>query len=256
MTAGECGRKETAMISRGKLSRAGDWILHLFLPNRCMFCGTPIAYDRLRCETCQRDAPRTDPSVCVVCEKKDCICHTAFDCALAPFFYEMGVEKAVRDLKFHNNLLNARKLGQDMAECLRRSPAWGRVQLLIPVPLYDRDYWKRGYNQAEELGKWVSRATGIPMDAEVLEKIRKTGKQHELGARERRTNLTGAFRVSAPEKLRGKTVLLVDDVLTTGTTMDVCARALKESGAEGVICLAAAKTRKAALPANSQPDCG
>ena len=221
-----------------------DALAHIFLPNRCMFCGEPIQWDGLLCGECEQKAPRTDPTRCPVCGGEVCRCDpekNGFLRLTAPFYYDMGADRAVRDLKFHGNLLNARKLGQCMADRLREERLDTAVDLIVPVPLYAKDLARRGYNQAEELARWVSRSLKKPLVL-ALDKVSPTKKQHNLNARERALNLQGAFRAAAPGLIRGKTVLLVDDVFTTGSTMRVCAWTLLGAGAGAVLCLTAAKT--------------
>ncbi len=226
----------------------GERLLHLFLPNQCMFCGKPLASGLRRCESCEAQAVRPDPRICPVCEqlRADCRCRRPFQGLAAPFYYEMGADKAIQDLKFHCNLLNARKLGDDLAELLVHPGlpdefCYGAA--LVPVPLHPRDRRRRGYNQAEEIAWQISRRTGIPLRPEALKKCRRTAKQHELSAAQRKTNLQGAYQASL-RGLEGQVLLLVDDVFTTGSTMDVCASALLQAGASQVYCLTAAKTRR------------
>lgn len=223
-----------------------DRIAHLFLPNRCMFCGRPVSFDARRCPDCEQQTLWTDPGRCLFCGKgfEHCTCRFAFEWLAAPFFYELGPRKAVIDLKFHENLLNARKLGGDMTDCLRAAGLDQRVDVIVPVPLFWRDFRRRGYNQAAELAVWIARGTGLPLLENGLRKLRSTAKQHELSsAREREANLQGVFRAELPQRFRGGTVLLVDDICTTGNTLHRCAAALKAGGAGLVVCLTAAKTR-------------
>lgn len=164
-----------------------------------MFCGKPLASGLRRCESCEAQAVRPDPRICPVCEqlRADCRCRRPFQGLAAPFYYEMGADKAIQDLKFHGNLLNARKLGDDLAELLVHPGlpdefCYGAA--LVPVPLHPRDRRRRGYNQAEEIARQISRRTGIPLRPEALKKCRRTAKQHELSAAQRKTNLQGPIR--------------------------------------------------------------
>ena len=106
--------------------------------------------------------------------------------------------------------------------------------VLIPVPLYkSREKW-RGFNQAEELAKHISRHFNIPLEKEVLLKTKKTKEQVRLKKAERARNIIGAFQIKHPQRIKDKGVFLVDDVFTTGSTMEECARVLKQSGAKEV----------------------
>lgn len=195
----------------------------------------------IMCTDCANNAPLTDLKVCLVCEKTKCCCENAFSYLICPFYYEMGSDNAIRDLKFHHNRLNARKLAIYLSETVLKSN--DKFNIIIPIPLYQKDYRQRGYNQSELLAKHVSKNLEIPMMNDILLKVRKTKKQHNLNMEERKNNLKNAFEVKNKDKLKNKTILLVDDVFTTGTTMNTCSDILMKNGAKQVICLAVAKTR-------------
>lgn len=231
------------------MGRTADFLLHLILPNRCMFCRTPVEYSRRLCSSCERDAPFTEPSSCLVCGRKECVCkeeENFFSVAAAPFFYEMGADTAIQDLKFRGNFLNARKLAWYMARELQQRNLSGRFDVIVPVPLYPRDERKRGFNQSRRLAEWVARYTSSPLLCDLLFKVSPTKKQHELTSQERRKNLEGAFRTAGRERIIGKRILLIDDVFTTGSTLRECAFVLRKSGAGEVLCLTAARTRAVA----------
>ncbi len=133
--------------------------------------------------------------------------------------------------------------GEMLAENVGR--LWSRVaakrfqeigaQVLIPVPLHWWRKWRRGFNQSEALALAIARQLDLPCEPAWLRRVRHTPHQTSLGAAERRANLRGAFRASPTAELKGKTVLLVDDVLTTGSTASEAARALCEAGAAKVV---------------------
>jgi len=113
--------------------------------------------------------------------------------------------------------------------------------VLIPVPLAKKRLKWRGYNQAEEIGKHLAIFFRIPLVGDVLLKTKTTLPQIELAKEKREENVKGIFAIKTPEVIRGKKILLVDDVYTTGATMEECARILKESGAKEIIGLAIAR---------------
>lgn len=222
-------------------------LLHIFLPNRCMFCGKPVEYDRDLCPFCAEHKPLLDASRCPICGWTECTGHTddlGIDWLAVPFSYDTGVERAIRDLKFHDNLPNAGKLAAYMAEALRRKGELGQIDWLLPVPMYPPDERKRGYNQSLRLARCLSKELGIPVREDVLKKGRPTAKQHTLHRKERRRNLQGAFFLSDPAAVLGKRVLLVDDVYTTGSTMAECARVLRGQGAALVAGTTAARVQR------------
>ena len=236
-----------------------DRLLHVVWPNRCMFCRKPIPSGLRRCADCDaRKDLRTDPARCPICRKlrTECACYVgskyAFSDMTAPFFYTEDSAPAVWDLKFYGNLLNARKLGDDMADLLNAPETPERFRLadaLVPIPLHPRDRRRRGYNQSEEIARQISFRTGIPIRTDALIKVLQTAKQHTLSGQERESNLVGAFEAYI-EDLTGKTILLIDDVFTTGNTMNFCADTLLHAGVGQVLCLTATKT----LESHTQAD--
>lgn len=209
-----------------------------------MFCRKPVEYDKTVCESCGEEAPVIESDNCLICSHTPCVCEgMEISQLISPFYYEMGVDIAIQDLKFNNNQLNARKLAIYMAEAARKNNIAIQVDGMVPIPLYKKDLHKRGYNQAKLLAKHISAQLEIPVYSDVLLKVKPTGKQHKLSFEERRTNLMGAFQIKNTSVIQDKTLLLIDDVYTTGRTMNICGELLKQSGAKCIIGLTAAKTR-------------
>ena len=133
--------------------------------------------------------------------------------------------------------------GEMLAECLGR--LWAihaqkrlgeiRADIVMPIPLHWWRKWLRGFNQSEALAEAIASRLNLPCESRLLRRIRNTPHQMGLGATERRENMRGAFRAYAAAELKGKTVLLVDDVLTTGSTASEAARALRDVGAANVV---------------------
>jgi len=225
-------------------SKVFDFILHIFFPNRCMFCRKPIEYNLTICPECAKDVPFTERTICLACEKKNCVCKNRFFTELiCPFYYEMGADTAVKDLKFNDYRINARKLAIYMANSLIEKNLLKRIDIIIPIPLFRSDFNKRGYNQSELLADNLSKYLKIPVEKDILFKCKKTKKQHDLNYKQRQTNLRDAFDVKNQNKLDKKIVLLLDDVFTTGATMNNCANILLDAGASEVFCITATKTR-------------
>ncbi len=134
-------------------------------------------------------------------------------------------------------------LVRPLAELLReRCPvALSDFDVVMPVPLHVNRLRWRGFNQAHLLVKPLAREVGVPVDPWSLERVRPTRPQVELTEAERRRNVAGAFRVTRPERVRGRKILLMDDVYTTGATVDECSRALRRAGAVGIDVLVLAR---------------
>jgi ComF family protein len=144
--------------------------------------------------------------------------------------------RAVRALKFHGQLAVARSLGRAMASLASAEPG----AVVVPVPLHVDRLRERGYDQAALLARELARATGLPLAVRALRRIQPTPAQTALDAAARRSNLRGAFASS--ERAPARTIVLVDDVLTTGATVDACARALRRAGAARVVVVTVGRT--------------
>ncbi|MDP3857243.1 MAG: ComF family protein [Stagnimonas sp.] len=161
---------------------------------------------------------------CPACQKRP----RAFDAAFAAFRYGTPSAQAVLGLKYAARFREARWLAQAMAEALRRR-AEPLPALLIPVPLHRGRLFRRGYNQSLELARHLGRELRIAVDPNKARRIRATPDQIGLSAAQRRRNLRGAFAVEGD--VGGLHIALLDDVMTTGATLDELARACKAAGA-------------------------
>ena len=155
----------------------------------------------------------------------------AFDLArfAVPFRFEM--KELIHAFKYRNATWLAEDLADLLEGCVTAHFDVGAVDWIMPVPLHPMKYARRTYNQAEYLAKSLSRRTGRPCSCDLVKRIRQTPTQTHLGARARRENVRGAFSVVRPELVRGRTILLVDDVMTTGATLSSIASSLKSAGA-------------------------
>lgn len=232
------------------------WLDYLYPPS-CHLCRTPLRGGRYLCPACREALPRIRPPLCRQCglpfdgalpETVSCPnCHDrpfAFDFARAACLARDGARELVHAFKYERRLHLHRELAELAAEALEderiaASSDW----LLVPVPLHWRRQRWRWFNQAREIARGLSRLRGWPLHP-ALRRVRGTTQQTLLSRGERLQNLQGAFRLSGRERRRrilpGRAVLLVDDVFTTGSTAQECARVLKEEGhAEKVVVLTA-----------------
>lgn len=203
-------------------------ILDLIYPPKCPFCGRVLERGEVDlCFACQRTLPWTEgqnPPVdfCDVC--------------LSPLHYRDGVRLAVHRYKFSYGRVHSRFFGELMAQCL--GDRWNEpVDALVWVPLSRKRRRHRGYDQAELLARRVGELTGIPV-VDALEKKRDTAIQSRLKKpSQRRANVLGAYGVREGVELKGKRLVLVDDVVTSGATLSECAACLRMAGAESVVAL-------------------
>jgi len=236
-----------------------DAVLDWFYPRHCCHCGRPVRSrrHRLLCAACSRQlsAARIEGAVCAICglplavpvqAGTRCVrCRTErlhFDAARALFRYGGPAGSLVRGFKFEGEFFIGPLL---MDEAVRRGwlpPELGRADAVLPVPLHPRRRRQRGYDQAMLLARALARRLRTELLSGALVRRRYTAQQASLAAVQRWDNVRGAFAVTRPERVRGRHLLLVDDVMTTGATADECARALKRAGARRVSVLTLTRT--------------
>jgi ComF family protein len=168
-----------------------------------------------------------------------------FDRARGFGVHEGSLRRLIHLLKYDRMRPLAKPLAAMMATVLASLPA---PDLVVPVPLYRVRRWRRGFNQALALSEELGRQSGIRCEPRILRRIRATQPQAGLSYAERRRNVANAFVVREPDRVEGKTILVIDDEKTTGATLDACARALKKAGAQSVLALTAARATRRILP--------
>ena len=222
----------TCCLCQGSGQQAcGLWGLDLC--EHCAAACPPVPH------ACPRCASSLAPgSACAACT----VYPPPFDATFAVSAYEHPVDHLVRELKFRNALPHARVLGMLLAQRRQAAPA-ALPDCVIPIPLHRDRYIQRGFNQAEEIARHAARGLGLPLRSRLLQRTRATPEQSGLPATARRQNLHGAFTATA--RLAGRQVALVDDVLTTGSTVAEAARTLKAAGAARVEVWVAARALEA-----------
>jgi len=212
-------------------------IIDFFFPRRCVGCGK---IGDLLCAGCRQKMPRLLPPFCQKCGKPESsvLCpncwgqHTDINGIRSVFRFEGTVRRAIHDLKYRNLKSIAVCLSSLMADYLRDNPVDG--ELLVPVPLHPRRLRERGYNQSSLLAEKLSELTALPVLEGYLCRLKDSLPQaRTTTVEERRRNVEKAFSCG-DEKLQGKTFILVDDVCTSGATLESCAAALKSAGAVSV----------------------
>ena len=205
----------------------------LFAP-RCLLCTEPGLSGQDLCAECRRALPWND-CACLHCAIPLPAPGACGECLQQPpplaethaaFLYGFPLDRLVPRLKFHNDLAAGRLLSELMAETFAALP---RPQALVPVPLHATRLRQRGYDQALELAKPLAQALDIPLHAEALRRQRATAAQSELDADARQRNLRGAFALQ-PGHALPEHVALVDDVMTTGATLQAAAKTLRRAG--------------------------
>lgn len=219
-------------------------ILAIIWPQRCVCCGELVPPQQPLCAACQKNIPVVRPPTCPFCgqEKKICNCRkrrSAFDSIAAPFYYESAVQSGMLRLKRYDDPIAVAFFAEHMATVARREYGNEHIDGVVYVPMTKRAFRARDYNQGELLAKAVAQQLHLPVYA-VLEKLYETAAQKQLDPRHRSGNVLGVFEVIDPAVVKDKTLLLVDDVFTTGATLHECAKMLKIYGARRVLALTAA----------------
>ena len=246
-----CQPENTLKVDSRWWSAALDFIL----PARCILCGLPSGPICI-CAACKADLPWHGPH-CLRCglplgSARDTICGACIQKA-PPFFrtvcalqYEFPANRLVQSFKFKRQLAAGRVLSHLLCEYITHRKV-DLPDMLIPVPLHNRRLIRRGFNQAYELAHYAARVLDIPLLASSLRRHRNTKAQSGLSRKQRRKNVRGAFYWHGLIKPGGH-IALIDDVMTTGTTISECAGVLKRAGAKRVDVWVAAR----AIPARRQ----
>ena len=228
------------------LTRVGRVVLDVLFPARCVGCG---AYGSFLCQSCQGELPRARPPRCPICwqpQRQGVPCgrcreeRPVFQGARSLYLYEGAAREAVHALKYNYVSALAQPMARLMAAYVEEEEVI-EADLLAAVPLYVRRQRLRGYNQSLLLARELSRLCGLPLAERGLARRRNTPPQaRSADAEARKRNVADAF-VADRRRVEGKRVLLIDDVMTTGATLDACAGALRQAGAASVWALTFAR---------------
>ena len=211
-------------------------LVDLIFPPKCAFCHKIVKDGTiLICEECEKNLPTTrDFGRQKIEFVSQCV---------APLYYEDDVRESLRRFKFAGCSGYAKAYAPMVADCIRQT-ILDQFDILSWVPVSRQRLRKRGYDQAELLAKAVAEELGLRAEP-VLKKKRNTPPQSRTGSAEkRRANIAGAYAVRNPELVRGKRVLLLDDIVTTGSTVREYAKTLGLAGADAVLCAAVARKRE------------
>jgi len=233
-----------------KVDRVLDRLSGTLFAPRCLLCGLPGQAPCLdlcpACESelqpvpqpaCQRCALPLDPArtgpVCETCVRAP----PPFERCIASFRYASPLDLMVQDLKYRGRLPIARVLGELLARSVQARDLQGWLDGLLPVPLHPLRHADRGFNQSAEIARWCARRLRLPLELSAARRIRATAPQALLSRIDRRGNLRQAFAVDP--RVKGRRLAIVDDVVTSGSTVRELSSALLAAGAAVVVCCVA-----------------
>lgn len=232
--------------------------LNAVLPPRCLACGATVAETGALCGPCWEGVQFLAPPMCGQCgypfeldPKGHSLCGAclarapAYDRARAVMAYDAGSRPLLLAFKHADRTEAAPALAKWLARA--GADLLADAEAVVPVPLHNRRLFRRRYNQAALLAHALGRTGDVPVLPQLLRRVRNTPSQGRLSASGRKRNVAGVFKVTPHqlERVAGKRILLVDDVLTTGATVEACARVLKRAGAKGVDVLTVARVVRA-----------
>jgi len=233
----------------------GDFIcgvIELIFPNSCLICETAAGqtepFRHGLCTACYGAVTNDPHEMCLRCGQtvgphsagsdRCAGCKTmafGFHSVIRLGRYDGRLREAVIRMKVSGGESLADHLGRLFGECRKDQLSAGKCDLAVPVPLHWKRAWGRGYNQASAIAEGIAQGLGIPCSPYCLRRIRHTAQQLQPSALARRENVRGAFRLTRGAKVAGKRILLVDDVMTTGSTASEASRILREAGAREVV---------------------
>ena len=231
-----------------------EGLLHILLPRTCFACGVdlPFRFPHPLCAGCLAQIRRPGPLICMRCGTvlpaggAHCPhCRGSkgkqFKCQVIRSAWLFGPQSQalIHAFKYQGYSFLSEYLGACMAQEFARYPELQGVDCVLPVPLHPKKQRARGYNQSLLLAQYFCRHTGLPLCADLAQRRKDTLPQARLNRRERLDNMVGAF-IAGPQA-KGKRILLIDDVATTGATLEGCAVALKQAGAKTVMAFTLAR---------------
>lgn len=243
------------------LSTACDALTSVFLPGACRLCDTPLLHSSRVpvCPDCLASFRRIPESICTRCglpleamnnvdgEKVLCAAcrmeRFAFHAARSFGVYEKTLVRAMLLLKFERIEPLGSWFAAELARLVGQHPQELTGDVIVPVPLHRDRFRERGYNQAEMVSRPLARRLGLP-HRNLLARVKPRPNKHILTLRERWESVRGAFATRPGSQVDNVRVLLVDDVMTTGATLDACAKVLRDAGAKAVVGLTVARAEK------------
>lgn len=251
------------MDTQNMIEYVKEGLLNLVFPLDCKICGKPIRESKgySICEDCFKTIELIDKPYCVKCNKPLLISVDLFrqeqnifcvDCKKKKYSFEFArsvgrydgvLRECIHLFKYYGEKKLAKPLGKLLIDYLTKNEEFRElIDLIIPVPLHKNDLKERGFNQSVLLAKIIGNYFSIPVKEEVLIKKRLTPSQVNLSKKERDKNIFKAFFVNESKEVKEKNILILDDIFTTGSTVEECAKELKKAGTKNIFVLTLARS--------------
>ncbi len=240
--------KANSYFNNKKAKRFVNRLIRCLYPERCDICGKIVPLDKDYCDCRYRRLRRIKDDFCHHCGRniEDCNCSAPNSVYLpeiaAVYYYSGVIRREIIDFKFYGKKHLVKHFGLEMAERCRKVYGHIDFDVVTFVPMGKSSYKERGYNQSQLLANYVGATLFVPTKG-LLKKVKKTENQHKLSGRERTKNLRDSIAVIDESEVKGKNILICDDVKTTGATLAECVELLRRAGAVNVCCLCAAVTK-------------
>lgn len=215
----------------------------MLYPRRCVFCDDIVVpYGKLICSTCEKKIPYLTDPLCMKCGKQlDTDALFCFDCLKQSHFFDRGyalysyhfVAESLYRFKYGGRAEYGTFFGQEIAKHYKTTILDMKAEAIIPVPLHPTRERKRGYNQAELIAKEMGRELSIPVYSDLVKRRKKTIPQKELDQEARQNNLKKAFIITE-NVVKLRSIIIIDDIYTTGSTVNAIAEVLKDVGVERI----------------------
>jgi len=219
------------------------FLIDFFLPRFCIGCSNKLKEsEKIICLTCNSNFEVANENrIQNEFQRKFNNDNLIKDFSSAFVFYDDSeIQKLIHSLKYDQNFLIGKFLGRKTAQILIKNIESWNADLIIPIPLHSLRKADRGFNQASEIAKGISQKIKIPQKSNIVRRHRFTQTQTQLTFSERKNNIEGAFTLRKNKQIIDKTIILVDDVITTGATISECAKLLKENGAKNIYAVSVA----------------
>ncbi len=231
---------------KGKLKGISNYCLSLFFPVSCVGCGKDLINEGGLCQECLGKIKYRKEPYCHKCGKNEEAGFLCSQCRNIKYYferiyvcslYEGTMRKCIHSFKYKGKRILQQPLGKLLITYINEKVDLEKIDCLVPVPLFKSQIKRRGFNQVDLLTKKIGKHFSKPQIVNNLIRVKRTSPQFNLNRKQRKENVKNAFKVRNPQLFKGRQLLLIDDVCTTTSTLNECARVLNQCHPQGIFCL-------------------